>query len=85
MNYFLIFFSEEPAPIPTSTASPTVKVASPVSEQPSSKTVDTSHNPTSPTANKQLDNRKTGKGQCLSLVCFYHMCFLSCCPPLKKK
>ena len=64
---FLIFFSEEPAPIPTSTASPTVKVASPVSEQPSSKTVDTSHNPTSPTANKQLDNRKTGKGQCLSL------------------
>lgn len=61
---------EEPAPLPTSTASPTVKVASPVSpvsEQPSSKTVenkpDTSHNPTSPGANKPLDNRKTGKGR----------------------
>lgn len=56
---------EEPAPVPTSTASPTVKVASPVSEQPSSKTgenkPDTSHNPTSPGSNKPLGNRETGR------------------------
>ena len=49
-----------------------MKVASPISEQPS-KSVDnkpdTSHNPTSPGANKSFDSRKTGKGKSQRLVC----------------